>query len=76
MKLIDILNNLSTQPTEDYGSVILFSDIFLACKYHGQDNQHIISALLEDLEKSKIITIVYNKTLGFDDLIIGIKMNG
>lgn len=71
MELISILQNTPVVNSEQHGFMVEFGDLFNKCKMHGQDNSHIISAKLRELEKLGKIILIYQD--GDKDLIIGIK---
>ncbi|WP_342471604.1 hypothetical protein MHH70_12365 [Metasolibacillus sp. FSL H7-0170] len=74
MNLLDILKSLTPKPVADYehGSHILYSDIIQTCRMLGEDNHHRIDILLKQLADNDLITIVYLKASGFEDMIAGV----
>lgn len=69
MSLIDLLLTLEPKTSSVYGNLLLFSDIFDACKIRGQDNHHLIEAQLIELEKQGLLTIIYDQ----NEVVIGVK---
>ena len=70
MTLLEILKTLPINSVKDYGTIILSTDIYTACKLKGIDNRDLIRVKLIELEKNNKIKISYLD----DDLLIGVKI--
>lgn len=73
-QFIDLVFSMPLKNFQGYGNIVAATDIYSACTSRGIAIPHPVNAWLEQLEKDKIISLVYNEQSGFEDILIGIKL--
>lgn len=74
MQLIDILKKIPVTEFEGYGQLIDFGSILNTLKIFTSASSDLIEIKLRELSKEGLLEIIQNKTDGFEELIVGVKL--
>ncbi|KJD42468.1 hypothetical protein [Paenibacillus terrae] len=70
--LLKLISGLPLTNVQNYGYIVLMTDVYDVCLAHGVDNTNLVVAWLEMLENDKLITLVRMKDSGYEDMAVGL----